>query len=243
MKYTIDRSGLPSRDMSRRLDKGLMGEIGSLAVMNVLSEVAQAVVAYDEVRTDYDEDEDPGWDIVTGEDELEKWATDPPNPRVPPTSANTVSVKASLIPSVDNDDIDVAIEERDFKILRYSNTIEEDLSADVTTQVYFPHQRDNPGSLNIDSGYVEDCIETVGDPSKDLDEVGGQIDNVLDELDVIGRDGENRYSWCYLVGYASREDIIEWSRALHRGRRWSYGGKTYWRASLHELGRSFDWVE
>jgi hypothetical protein len=197
-------------------------------------------VSYDEIRANYDEDQDPGWDLVYGDQRLDRWASDTPDPRTPPQHAPTVSVKASLIPSVDNDDIDTAIEERDFKIIKYSDTIDEDISADITTQIYFPYQRDNPGALKFDSNYIEDCIETIGDPSKDLGDVRGEIDNVLDELDMIGRNGENRYNSCYLVGWAAREDIIDWSQR-QMNRTWSYGRKTYWRASLYELGQSFDW--
>lgn len=222
------------RDISEKVDDGIMGEIGSIAVMQVLRDMGRTVVAYDDVRTDY-ETEDPGWDLATGGEELIRWTDNPGDPRTPPASANTLSVKSSRIPEAD-DDIHEAIEERDFKILKRSGSIESDLEADFTMQVYYPRERSAYGpSLSVNS---EDVM-MVGDPSVNLEEVRNRIDAILDDLEVM-----RRYGSCYLVGYARRQVIVEHSRNLPREEKtwasWHQGHrKEMWVAPLSELGRSF----
>jgi hypothetical protein len=223
------------RDISEKVDDGIMGEIGSIAVMQVLEDLRRKVIAYDDVRTDY-ETEDPGWDLATGGEELLRWSEAPDDPRTPPTSANTLSVKSSRIPEAD-DDIHEAIEERDFKILKRSGSIENDLEADFVIQVYYPRERSAYGaSLSVNP---ED-VEVVGDPSVEPENVRDRVDAILDGLEVM-----RRYGRCHLVGYARREDIIEYSRTLPRGgKMWSSWHQGYkkdmWIAPLDELGRPFN---
>lgn len=234
VRHTIDRSGMNPRDISEKVDDGIMGEIGSIAVMQVLEDVGRTVVAYDDVRTDY-ETEDPGWDLATGGEDLSRWSDAPDDPRTPPASENTLSVKSSRIPKNDAG-IHEAIERRDFKILKRSDSLESDLEADFTIQVYYPRERSayDP-SLSVNS----DDVEVVGDPSINPGDVRDRIDAILDGLEVM-----RRYGSCHLAGYARREDIVEYSRNLPLGERtwpsWHQGyRKDMWVAPLDELGKSF----
>lgn len=235
VRHTIDRAGMNPRDISEKVDDGIMGEIGSIAVMQVLEDAGRKVVAYDDVRRDY-ETEDPGWDLATGGDELIRWSDDPLDPRTPPLDVNTLSVKSSRIPEADDDNIRLAIERRDFKILKRSGRIEDDLEADFAIQVYYSReQSEYTPSLSVDP---ED-VSVVGDPSVSPEKARDRVDAILDGLEIM-----RRYGQCYLVGYARREDIIEYSRELPRGQKtwpsWHQGyKKDMWVAPLDELGISF----
>lgn len=222
------------RGVSEKVDDGIMGEIGSIAVMQVLEDRGRTVIAYDDVRTEY-EAEDPGWDLSTGGRDLARWSDDPDDPRIPPTTANTLSIKSSRIPERDSG-IHEAIERRDFKILKKSDRIENDLEANFTIQVYYPRERSEyNSSLSIDP---ED-VEVLSDPSVNPENVRGRVDSILDGLEVM-----RRYGHCYLTGYASRQDVIEYINGLPDHNRtwpsWHQGHeREMWVAPLSDLGMSF----
>lgn len=217
--HTGDRASMNARSPTERLDDIIMGEIGSTHVMKYLVDRGRRVIAYDEIRDDDYIHPDPGWDLVVG-DSLNGWLFFWEDPMLPPSDCTTLSVKASRMPKADDDDIDTVVSRRDFKVLVTSNHIERDLTADYEVQVYFP--------LKLSTfDLVEDKVLDFKD-----------VDMVLERLRI-----RSRYSTAHIVGFASREAIVGYSRGLeskgeplHWTSHHSGSSKKMWRAPLR-LGK------
>jgi hypothetical protein len=195
--HTIDRRNMNSRSVTEKLDDISMGEIGAVAAMEYLKARGNRVLAYDDIRTDGFFDPDPGWDLAVGAG-LERWPAAGDDPRDPPRGhdCRTIQVKSSRIPKADGDDVELAISNRDFKVFKNENSydIGTDLTADFEAQVYFALERSRFTGVGV-----------VGKESIRREEV--------DELSRALR-LEERYGRCYLVGFASRAQLIGHSRSL-----------------------------
>lgn len=196
---TIDRPDMNERDPTERLDDIIMGEVGSTAVMQYLVGRGNHVVAYDDVRSDRYRDPDPGWDLAVGAGVL-AWPRAGDDPRSPPRGEScwTISVKSSRIPEADGDSIERAIANRDFKILKNSVRIEDDLTADFEAQVYFPLATSGFERVNR--------VERAAIRTED-------VRAIMAALRL-----EERYGRCYIVGFAARDRIIAHSHRLERRR-------------------------
>ena len=222
VQHTIDRSNMNLRGLTERLDDIVMGEIGSAAVAQFLVNRGNCVIAYDEVRRDGNLEPDPGWDLVVGP-ALDQWPEEDSDVRTPPVSAHTISVKTSRIPKADNDSVELAIERRDFKVFKRSEAIEDDLSSDYESQIYYPlYESKMRDTQNITQTLV--ATEAV------------------EEINSLLRLGE-RYGRCFLTGFVSKETLVDHSQSLIEAQKSPYwtswhGGeaKEMWSAPLH-IGR------
>ena len=234
LQYTIDRPNMNPRSLAERLDDIVMGEIGSAAVAQFLVDRGNRVIAYDEVRKDGSRQPDPGWDLVVGP-ALDGWPYVGDDVRMPPESAHTISVRTSRIPKADEDSIDLAIERRDFKVFKKSEMIEDDLSSDYETQIFYrlsESKMKGIGNITEVPYIVRAAIEGsryVGD----------------EEFKAINRwlHLRERYGKCFLVGFISKEALTDYSRLLIESQEptcWNswHGGesKEMWRAPL-SLGK------
>ena len=196
VRYTINRARMNERGPAEKMDDAVMGEIASAAVAQYLDdERGQLVLAYDDVRTDEYRDPDPGWDLACGAS-LEGWPGPADDPRTPAAGALTFSVKSSRIPERYGDRLADAVAACDFKVLKHSESIEEDLTSDFETQVYYElaTSRFRPGLLTTMAE-----IEAL------------DVDAIIGGLQL-----KDRYSRCTLVGFASRQRIAAHSRQLAR---------------------------
>ena len=190
-RHTIDRSNMNPRGASEKLDDLAMGEIAAISVMQFLDDRGRSVVAYDQVRDDDYKAPDPGWDVAASKNQdLSAWAGGPPeDPTSPPDGAHLLSIKSSRIPEADDDDIDTAIADRDFKVLKTSDRIADDLTADFETQVYYPL---------ADSRLPDDLTTAPQHIARH------EVDALIDDLDM-----EERYGRCYITGFCPSRRIIE----------------------------------
>lgn len=222
--YTIDRNQMNPRSISERMDDGVMGEIASVAVMQFLNDHGRNVIAYDQIRRDEYKEPDPGWDVLTYHSSFTAWADSTIDIKKKPDFAHSFSIKSSRIPKADGDNINVAIEKRDFKIFKKSSSIENDITADFEVQVYYSlKSSEYSNSLTIS---LEDVTTK-------------NIDSIIAKLKLI-----DRYSECYLSGAASRKVLIRYSNSLPVPQRyWSSFHAGYeiqmWKAPLR-LGTSFE---
>lgn len=135
--YTRDRVNLPARDISNTFISQIRGDISTRLVQQQLqSSVASGVVvrSYDDLRNDFFESSDPGWELIHGKNE------DVPDLLNLPSEQITISVKSSIIPWPDTMPSRIpAMQNLDFKILREHQDYRLDLHADVEVQVYFPY--------------------------------------------------------------------------------------------------------
>jgi hypothetical protein len=226
LAFTIDRQHMNPRNLSERLDDGVMGEIASVAVMQFLMDHGRYVVSYDQIRTDNYMEADPGWDVLSSREAFDQWLAKSPDVKVKPGFAYSFSIKSSRIPKADNDEIDRAIEKRDFKIFKKSGSIDLDLTADFEVQVYY---------LLGASVFEPDMKISAEDVSCK------NINVIIKNLRLM-----ERYSECFLSGAASRQVLINYSNSLPAGQRyWSsyHAGyeKQMWRAPL-QLGTSFQQI-
>lgn len=221
--FTIDRPGMNPRSLSEKIDDGIMGEIASVAVIQFLTDLGRNVVAYDQVRKDQYKDPDPGWDILSSHEDFDHWKANSLDGKTKPDHAFSFSIKSSRIPKADEDDIDVAISKRDFKIFKKSASIDHDITADFEVQVYFSLQTSQfDSSLKIEDHQVK---------NKD-------IEGIMSRLQLM-----ERYSECFLSGAVSRQKLIKYSNALPPEKRfWTSNhvgySKSMWFAPL-TLGQSF----
>lgn len=224
--YTVDRTGMNKRSLPERIDDGVMGEVGSIAFMQVMDAAGRGVVAYDQVRTDYKQ-EDPGWDVATSESKLRlsRWADSPKNPRRVPQWAESFSIKASRIPEADSD-VREAIQKRDFKIRKLSQNIDKDLAADYIVQIYFDRERTwYDGNFDVDARVVNQVID---EKEKAREQA---IDRIIDSLELDDRFGE-----CHLAAWNFRERVISHVRALEE-----IGRSTTW-TSYHQGSAKKMWI-
>lgn len=223
LNFTIDRDNMNPRNLSERFDDGVMGEIASAAVIQFLTDQNRYAISYDQIRRDNYQEADPGWDILTAREPFEGWLKSTSNVKIKPSFSHSLSIKSSRIPEADNDNIQLAISRRDFKILKTSDSIEKDLTSDFEVQVYF---------LLTQSKYTNNLQIKI----KDVED--HNIQNLIDTLRL-----EERYGTCYLSGAASRASLIKHSTSLPENKRFwtSYHlghEKQMWRAPL-SLGTSF----
>ncbi len=221
--YTTDRGQMNPREISERWDDGIMGEIASVAVMQFLKDKGRHVISYDQIRRDEYKEPDPGWDVLCSRHDFDEWLDTTDNVKIKPDNAHSFSIKSSRIPKADQDDIHIAIQKRDFKIFKKSDSIDSDLTSDFEVQVYF--------SLNR-SKYNENLVISIDEA------MNGDIDLIIHRLKLI-----DRYGFCYLSGAASRSTIINYSNSLPEKKRYwksNHAGyeKHMWNAPL-SLGVSF----
>jgi hypothetical protein len=223
LAFTIDRGQMNSRSIAEKLDDGIMGEIASIAIMQYLSDSGRQVVAYDQIRRDEYKDPDPGWDVlVSNKVDLEQWILTTQNPKIKPIDAHSISIKSSRIPKADEDNIETAVNRRDYKIFKKNSSIIDDLTADFEAQVYYP------------------LVTSVFDKKWNISSEQLQQHNyelIMNELHIM-----ERYSNCFICGLASKKVIADYSRTQPVGSR-SWGSmheghnKEMWRAPL-TLGTS-----
>jgi hypothetical protein len=223
LAYTFDRENMNPRSLSERLDDGIMGEIASAAVMQFLADNGRNVIAYDQIRKDEYKEHDPGWDVLTSQISFDDWIATTEDIKSKPSFAYSFSIKSSRIPKADNDDINTAIQRRDFKIFKKSQVIDSDITADFEVQVYYLL---NKSSFNSSLKVLPDDV------------FNKRIDEIITKLKL-----QERYSHCFLSGAASRRVLINYCNSLPENKRyWSSNHAGYekkmWRAPL-TLGTSF----
>lgn len=211
--FSVDRTGLPSRQLRAKFDDKLMGDLAADAFASWLSSFGDLeVVSYDNIRTDNFVHRDPGWDVAVGHriPPIGKWSS----PWQAPPHLWTISVKSSRIPASDMN-ATTAVLRRDFKILRYSSDIRHDLHADIETQVYFPPSRESGQSLSIDELQA------------------ASRDNLAAEALAKYAGGISRFSPGLLVRFASSQLLASRVRSTFR---MPGLNKVFWSAPLKELG-------
>ncbi|SHO23771.1 Putative uncharacterized protein [Moritella viscosa] len=223
---SIDRPNMNARGVSEALDDKIMGDIATIAVCKYLREVGLGAVAYDQIRTDYFEKPDPGWDVVVSKNkgELNRWARSTNEPTIIPGFALSISVKSSRLPAADN--IQRAINQRDFKIFNLNNNqIDLDLTADIETQVYYNLEKTQLCNLKITK---EDVINAT---------MNRENCKVVDKKLMINA----RYNECILSRWVFSENIVNQTNLRMQSNQrftWSSFGKSMWIAPLSE-GFSF----
>jgi hypothetical protein len=222
--FTVDRQDMNPRSLSEKIDDGVMGEIAAVAVMQFLADHGRHVIAYDQVRTDQYKDPDPGWDILSSHISFDDWKNTSEDFKIKPENAHSFSIKSSRIPEADQDNIDLAISRRDFKIFKRSVSIDLDITADFEVQVYFLLQ-----ASKFDRSFT-----IAADQLKNDD-----IDAMIVSLSLMERYGE-----CLLSGAASKSTLVAYSNTLPPDKRsWNSNhagyNKPMWSAPL-TLGRSFE---
>ncbi|PTO69911.1 MULTISPECIES: hypothetical protein [Vibrio] len=223
---SIDRPNMNRRGISEALDDKIMGDVATIAVCKHLRDVGLAAIAYDQIRVDNFKAPDPGWDVVvaTSKENLYHWAKTTQEPTSVPSFALSISVKSSRLPR--GDDINRAINTRDFKIFNlHSNQIGLDLTADIETQVYYGLNETQLDDLNI---VHEDVLEAI---------VHRENCKIIDERLLI----YSRYSNCILSRWNFSEDIVKkTNEKIKKNQRitWTSFGKSMWIAPLLE-GHTF----
>lgn len=229
--HSVDRKGLKSRNLAERIDNMAMGDIAEKAVRIAISHDRWKSISYNEIRQDDFQEQDPGWDLACSSVESPSVGWVDSDPKEPNADWERISVKSSRIPEANGESIDLVISRRDFKILKYSDTIEEDLAADVEVQAYFPYTTTQLPEL--DTAQVEELEQAFGklieEPSIDSEALGA----ICDLLEI-----EERFQDCTLIGYLRTKEIITINKGLRR-RTWKFWGKEYWCAPLSR-GRTFE---
>ncbi|HDR8065782.1 TPA: hypothetical protein QCY66_004761 [Bacillus cereus] len=219
LKYSIDRPGMNRRPQSEALDDKIMGDIATIAVLEYLASIGVISVAYDHYRSDNFQRPDPGWDIAIGL-QAQQWAKTTSD-LMSPSDLTTVSVKSSRLPK--GQDVNQAIQTRDFKIFKFTDSIGKDLNTNIELQVYYPLETTQLGNLEVTPQDVE-AIKNLSQFSQ----VECQI--IHDKLNVT-----QRWGTCALVGYNDRENMVNQSSTLN-SQSWSSFGKEMWCAPLR-LGK------
>lgn len=221
--HSVDRVGLPAREWVQRVDQKIMGDVATDALATWISrELELDAILYDDVRCDGCELRDPGWDIGLADDGI----PDPVSwegPWCPPPAICTISVKSSRVPAKDGD-VPTAVSRRDFKILAYSQSIFEDLNADIEAQVYYDMQS-WPSAQSVNREEIERATTDLAMAR----EIGKR-------LDVRARFGRP-----FFVGFASADALVNFSNGLPRPKRtFLMPGlqKRFWTAPLSNLARA-----
>lgn len=139
--YTRDRNGLPQRNVCKTFLSKIRGDLSTRITQQYIKDILpenKVIQSYDDLRNDYYEMSDPGWELIVGNYPLSQTKTDPnhlTNDQI------TVSVKSSIIPWDDLLPENISKHKiLDFKILKEHDAISSDLHADIEVQVYFPHE-------------------------------------------------------------------------------------------------------
>lgn len=214
--YSVDRTGLPTRNLRARFDDKLMGDLATEAFAIWLASFrGLTVVSYDSIRTDDFIYRDPGWDVAVGRriPPVKEWTA----PWQVPPHLWTISVKSSRIPAGDRD-ATTAVMKRDFKVLRYASDVRNDLHADIETQIYFPHSS-RRSELSLSRHELQAAIH----------------DNLAAEELADYDEGIGRFSPSLLVRFASAQRLAS---RVDDSFRMPGLGKDFWSAPLFELGTS-----
>lgn len=212
--HSVDRVGLPARMLGSRFDDKLMGDLAAAALGLWLVDCGGlSVISYDDVRDDGCQRRDPGWDLAvgTGPIDVGTWSA----PWRPAHHLWTISVKSSRVPRHDQS-VQVAVGKRDFKIMKYSTCVREDLHSDIETQVYLPNDS-QPNPVDISRDEIEAA------------QLGGPPDERL--IDRLG--GLDRFRPCLLVAIVSAQRLaarISDSFVMPGLR------KSFWKAPLDQFG-------
>lgn len=212
--HSVDRVGLPTRMLGSRFDDKVMGDLAAAALgLWLVDSGGLSVISYDDVRDDGCQRRDPGWDLAVGTEQIhvDRWSA----PWRPTHDLWTISVKSSRVPRQDRS-VRTAAGRRDFKILKYSQSVQDDLHSDIETQVYFPHaSQPNPVDISRDE------IEAA--------QLGGAAAELL--IDRLG--GLDRFAPCLLVAIASAQRL-----AARISDSFVMPGlkKSFWKAPLNEFG-------
>lgn len=220
LRYSIDRPGMNRRTPSEALDDKIMGDIATMAVLEYLDSINVGNIAYDEIRQDNFQRPNPGWDIVIGNN-ANHWGENTHDFRVP-RELTTISIKSSRLPR--NDTLTSAINTRDFKIFKHSQSISNDITTDLEVQVYYPFLKTQLNGLETNATLIDNIRQAAG---YDRD----SCQRIFDDLNV----GE-RWNESDIVGYNDKESMHTYSQTL-RGKTWDSFGKTMWVAPLR-LGKS-----
>jgi hypothetical protein len=204
-----------------------MGDLATLAVIEFLTSEDIPAIAYDDIRTDEYQDQDPGWDIAIAP-KAEEWANAPSDPKNPKGAfqLTTASIKSSRLPKQDT--LNQAIKIRDFKVFDQMNRgreIEYCTTSDLETQIYYDYNQSLRRGREVQSEDVRVCIQDRDKASE-----------ILSSLEI-----PQRYNPCYLAAWNGRNSIIEHSKKLEKqgeDRYWISFGKKMWFAPL-KLGKSF----
>lgn len=234
LHHAIDRPNMNERPYYQRLDDKIMGDIATIEVAAHLRELGIKCVAYDQIRINRFEENDPGWDLAIGPD-ANDWGrkamnegdrADRADPRYPPDTLVTASVKSSRVP--ERGYLGNMIRKYDFKIFaRPNQTIEQAVTSAIEIQVYYDyHAVPRPTEEQLEDA-VARCANNRAD-----------CQAVVDVFGVV-----HRFGRCYLTAWNTRDDIITYSHSLPEGQRtWiSYheGAEApMWRAPL-KRGRGF----
>lgn len=164
------------------LDNLFMGDFAKNSLFYYLKDVNRKnVVDYDEIRTDNFELPDPGWDIMSLDNNLK------------------IEVKSSIVPNVDNGNNECAtmqnlIDRRDVKITASHNNGQtyinpENLESHIHVQIYFLNARtyrNGPNDLNILANEITNNPQMVN-----------QYINI------------NKYLYAKYFGYSLKQEIID----------------------------------
>jgi hypothetical protein len=222
LNYSIDRPNMNTRGVSEAVDDKIMGDIATIALVEFIKSQGLQAIAYDQIRTDNFEMADPGWDIFVGLSGLNHWAKTTTSPQSPPPNLGfTISVRSSRL--VKDEDVNIAINTRDFKIFAKNANITDDLSADIETQVYYGKGVTQLNNLKTTDLTIKNCTENRTDCQK-----------LVHDLKI-----STRFNTCILTSWNFSHKISAISNSLNRQKRtWSSFGKLMWFAPLRN-GYSF----
>lgn len=229
MHYSIDRPGMYRRTPADSLDHKIMGDAAAISLAHFISENGGHYQIYDRIRNDDFKSYDPGWDILIGHS-LE--AVDR-HDRILNGDFNnlfTISVKSSRLPQ--NDTIESAIRNRDFKIFKQNNhdTIADSLEAKAEAQVYYGYEDTLFANLPLNTPahtQINTAIKNIT-LCDSKSQCTTDIDTIMNLLEV-----NHRWANCYLTAYNTRDEIIEFSNNLPDNQKdWNSFGKQMWVAPL-----------
>lgn len=224
--HSIDRPNMNLRHLSESLDDKIMGDVATIAVAQYCRSINLPSIIYDQIRQDNFQLHDPGWDVVIGP-AVNQWARETNDVMSPPDNLITLSVRSSRIPL--GRTLQQSIQTCDFKIFAPDRSrIENDITANIEVQVYYEYDKTQLGNLSTTQNSIAQCIENREN-----------CNQVLEDLNILGR-----FDTCYLVAWATKEDIINNLQSMAR-RYWNsrHAGsdKRMWIAplrngrSIHEL--------